>query len=75
MKENDIILNMLANPEFTITDFQSVGLNGENTGLRSEEEYKKSEKITTNKNFLDANGKFDEAKFHKFYVGAGQFYN
>lgn len=75
MKENDIILNMLANPEFTITDFQSVGLNGENTGLRSEEEYKKSEKITTNKNFLDENGKFDEAKFHKFYVGAGQFYN
>jgi hypothetical protein len=36
MKENDIILNMLANPEFTVTDFQAVGLTGDNTGLRSE---------------------------------------
>ena len=45
MKENDIILNMLANPDFTVTDFQSVGLNGDNTGLRSEEEYLQSDKI------------------------------
>ena len=76
MKENDIILNMLANPEFTVTDFQSVGLNGNNTGLRSEQEYLQSDKIRNNKFFADtATGEFDEAKFHSFYVGAGQFYN
>jgi hypothetical protein len=72
MKENDIILNMLANPEFTVTDFQSVGLNGNNTGLRSEQEYLQSDKIRNNKFFADtATGEFDEAKFHSFYVGAG----
>lgn len=76
MKENDIILNMLANPNFTVTDFQSVGLTGDNTGLRSEEEYLQSEKIRNNKYFANSTtGEFDEAKFHNFYIGAGQFYN
>lgn len=75
MKENDLILNMLANPNFTMADFQTVGLNSDNTGLRSEEEYKKSEKITKNSNFQNAAGEFDEAKFHNFYVGASQWYN
>ena len=75
MKEQDIILNMLANPSFTVTDFQSVGLYGENTGLRSESEYLNSEKITSNVNFQDSEGNFDKAKFHNFYNLAGQFYN
>ena len=75
MKENDLILNMLANPNFTMADFQTVGLNSDNTGLRSEEEYKRSEKITKNNNFQNAAGEFDEAKFHNFYVGASQWYN
>ncbi len=74
MKENDMILNMLANPDFTITDFQSVGLTGENTGLRAEEEYIKSDKIRNN-SYFQTEGQFDETKFHNFYVGAGQFYN
>jgi hypothetical protein len=50
-------------------------LKGENTNLRSEDEYKASEKITKNEFFLDEDGNFDEAKFHNFYVGAGYFYN
>lgn len=73
-KENDMLLNMLANPLFTVTDFQSVGLTGDNTNLLSEDTYKASDKIRNNEVF-QTNGKFDEAKFHKFYVGAGQFYN
>lgn len=74
-KENDMLLNMLANPQFTVTDFQSVGLTGDNTNLLSEDKYKASEKITKHEFFQDENGNFDEAKFHNFYVGAGHFYN
>ena len=47
MKENDIILNMLANPKFTLEDFQAVGLNSDNTGLQSEDKYLESDKIKT----------------------------
>ena len=75
VKENDMVLNMLANPQFTVNDFQSVGLTGDNTNLLSEDEYKRSEKITQNENFIDEQGNFDEAKFHNFYIGAGHFYN
>lgn len=74
MKENDIILNMLANPEFTVDDFLSVGLTGNNTGLRDEKEYINSDKIKNIPEF-QTNGEFDEAKFHNFYIGAGLMYN
>ena len=74
-KENDMLLNMLANPQFTVTDFQSVGLTGDNTNLLSEDKYKASDKIRNHEFFQDENGNFDEAKFHDFYVGAGYFYN
>ena len=74
-KDNDMLLNMLANPDFGVSDFQSVGLKAENTQLLSEDEYKRSEKITKNENFLDKDGNFDDSKFHQFYVGAGYFYN
>ena len=74
-KENDMLLNMIANPQFTVIDFQSVGLTGENTNLLSEDQYKASDKIRNHEYFQDINGNFDEAKFHNFYVGAGYFYN
>lgn len=73
-KENDLVLNMLANQNFTVSDFKAVGLTSENTNLLSEDKYKASEKITTNPLF-QTNGEFDEAKFHNFYIGAGYFYN
>lgn len=75
MKENDIILNMLANPKFTLEDFQAVGLNSDNTGLQSEDKYLESDKIQSISAFQDTNGKFDKNKFHNFYQIAGQFYN
>lgn len=75
MKENDIVLNMMANPEFGIQDFEAVGLTADNTGLRTEDEYLKSAKITENDLFKDESGNFDKEKFHNFYVGAGYFYN
>lgn len=75
MKENDIILNMLANPKFTLEDFQAVGLNSDNTGLQSEDKYLQSDKIKSVSAFQDSNGQFDKNKFHNFYQTAGQFYN
>lgn len=75
MKENDIILNMLANPKFTLEDFQAVGLNSDNTGLQSEDKYLQSDKIKSVGAFQDSNGQFDKNKFHNFYQSAGQFYN
>lgn len=75
MKENDIILNMLANPKFTLEDFQAVGLNSDNTGLQSEDKYLQSDKIKSVSAFQDSNGQFDKNKFHNFYQSAGQFYN
>ena len=75
MKENDIILNMLANPKFTLEDFQAVGLNSDNTGLQSEDKYLQSDKIKSISAFQDSNGQFDKNKFHNFYQSAGQFYN
>lgn len=74
MKENDLILNMLANPQFTITDFQTVGLDSSNTGLQSEDKYLESEKIKSNPAF-QTDGEFDKNKFHNFYENAGLVYN
>lgn len=74
IKENDMFLNVLANQDFNVLDFQAVGLNGSNTTLRSEDEYKQSEKITSRAEF-QTDGKFDENKFHEWYVGVAQMYN
>lgn len=75
MKEYDLILNMLANQQSTITDLQTAGFSAENTRLRSEEEYLNSEKITNRPEFQGEDGQFDKDKFHRFYVAAGYFYN
>lgn len=75
MKENDIILNMIANPKFTLEDFSAVGLNSNNTGLQSEDKYLESDKIKSVSAFQDANGQFDKNKFHDFYQAAGGVYN
>ena len=74
-KQNYMVLNILANPEFQVRDFQAVGLKADNTNFRTEEEYLKSEKITKNPLFSDEQGNFDKGKFHEFYLGAGQLYN
>jgi hypothetical protein len=39
---NDMILNLLANDSFTVSDFRAVGLSAENTKLESEEKYLQS---------------------------------
>jgi hypothetical protein len=44
-KENDWVLNLLSNSNFSTADFKSVGLTAENTSLQSEEIYKSSKQI------------------------------
>lgn len=75
MKENDLILNILANPSFTLEDFKTVGLTSDNTGLQSEDKYLQSNKIQQISSFKDANNNFDKAKFHNFYLQASAVYN
>lgn len=74
-KQNDLMLNILANPQFTIEDFQKVGLSAQNTSLEDEETYLNSDIITSNPLFLDANGEFDKVKFHNIYLKAAQGLN
>ena len=33
-KENDMLLNVMENPSFSIQDFQDIGLNVQNTSLQ-----------------------------------------
>lgn len=74
-KENDIILNMLENPEFSISDFQQVGLDANNTALQSEDTYLNSPVIMENSTFKDLQGNFDKNKFHNTYQQAAASYN
>ena len=52
-KQNDIVLNILANPEFEIRDFQAVGLTSDNTNLLAESEYLKNDKVKNNDLFQE----------------------
>lgn len=74
-KQNDLMLNILENPSFSISDFQNVGLNADNTSLESESTYASSPIIQNNPLFQTPTGQFDNAKFHQTYLGAQQAYN
>ena len=69
-----LILNLMANDSFTVSDFRAVGLTAENTKLESEERYKQSEMIRNNPKFQE-NGEFSDDKFHQYYLQATAFYN
>ena len=67
-KENDLLLNMLANPDFSIRDFQTIGMSADNTGLESEDYYKNNSFVQ--EKYSLPNGNFDSDKFHKDYEKA-----
>lgn len=69
-KENDLILTLLENPQFTTQDFLKVGLSANNTSLENEQRYLDSEKIQNNPLFQNESGEFDKNKFHSVYIGA-----
>ncbi len=72
---NDMLLNMLANDSFTVSDFKAVGLTAENTKLESEDRYLQSQMIQDNLTFKDINGNFSKDKFHQYYLLATDYYN
>ena len=72
---NDMLLNMLANDSFTVSDFKAVGLTAENTKLESEDKYLQSQMIQDNLTFKDINGNFSKDKFHQYYLLATDYYN
>lgn len=64
-KENDLMLNVVANPTFSLADFNSVGLTTENTSLQSPSYYKNNPYIQ--KQFTKDNGQFDNKAFNEAY--------
>ena len=74
MKENDYLLNILANPSFNHVNFKNVGLTTENTSFERPEVYKNLQIIQENPMF-QTDGAFDEAKFNDIYEIAKESYN
>lgn len=74
-KKNDLVLNMLANPGFSLENFYTVGLNADNTTILDENKYANSQKIQDNPLFKDDSGNFSRSKFHDFYSTAISAYN
>ena len=74
-KKNDLLLNMLANPSYTMTDFIDVGINADNSTIKSRYEYLNNEKIRRDPTFAKSDGTFDENKFNKFYDAVVSQYN
>lgn len=64
-KENDLMLNIVANPDFTLADFASVGLSIDNTSLQSMEQYKSHPLIQ--EKFSDEYGNFNNHAFTQAY--------
>ena len=73
-KQNDYFLNQLYNPEFSPGDFQSIGLNSENTSIENKNDYKNLDIVRDNP-LLQTDGKFDENKFNRLYDQALVGYN
>ena len=73
-KDNDLMLNIVANPNFTIADFATIGFNINNTSLQDKSVYKNNELIQ--KTFTDEkNGKFNEKLFNDVYESSLLTYN
>jgi hypothetical protein len=67
MKENDYFLNQVENPTFTAYDFNSVGLNTNNTSIEDNPNKYKQLSAIQNNPLFQTNGKFDDSKFNKVY--------
>lgn len=66
---NDYFLNYITNPEFTPTDFSQVGLDSNNTSIKSKSVYEGLDSIQKSP-LLQTDGKFDQNKFDIAYQNA-----
>lgn len=69
--KQDWFLAIAENPDFTLTDFNNVGLNDTNVELKDRDFYKNNEYI---QNKFQKDGKFDEESFNQMYDVAAQSY-
>ena len=67
-KKNDMMLNVVANPNFSIADFNAVGLTAENTSLQSRDYYKNNPFIRDK--YTKEDGRFDDKAFNADYQSA-----
>lgn len=72
-KENDLMMNVVANPSFTLEDFATIGFNIDNTSIQDKSVYKNNPLIQ--KKFTDDDGKFNEKSFNDYYNTALINYN
>lgn len=73
-KPNDWVLNVLQNPDFSLSDFKAVGVDGNNTSIEDRDVYASNKIIQSNPQFQDSEGNFDNAKFNQFYDATLQSY-
>lgn len=73
-KPNDWVLNVLQNPNFSLSDFKAVGVDGNNTSIENRDVYANNKIIQSNPQFQDSDGNFDNAKFNQFYDNALESY-
>ena len=74
-KQNDIVAVMQYNPSISLNDLEISGVDGDNTGIKNEEDYYNYKDVTDSPQFKDDNGNFSKAKFHTFYQGAVKVFN
>ena len=73
--KNDILAIAMYNPQAYVGDLLANGITAENTTIHPEQDYLKYEDVKNNQLFKDANGNFNQTKFHQFYQGAITTYN
>lgn len=71
--KNDFFYNIIANPEFTNTDFKSVGVNASNSTIKDKDFYLSNSAVV--EEFTDKDGKFDNVKFENAYYYALSKFN
>lgn len=72
-KQNDLMMNMVANPHFSYADFVTIGFSPDNTSLQDIQVYRDDPYIK--EQFTDELGNFNEMKFQSVYNQAQSNYN
>lgn len=72
-KQNDLMMNMVANPHFSYADFITIGFTPDNTSLQDIQVYRDDPYIK--EQFTDEQGNFNEMKFQSIYNQAQSNYN
>lgn len=72
-KQNDLMMSVVANPNFKMEDFAIIGFTADNTFLQDRSVYKGNELVR--KAFSDEEGNFNEKAFENVYNSVLQNYN